>query len=253
MQNSRTSKAFTLVELLVVVAIIALLISILLPALGKAQQIAREVVCRSNLHQVGISISMYTAEFRGDYPQHFVQFINQDQRLMAPLHTRYARFGGTSAAFDPKVRRTPVSLGLLVQQVMTDTAKIFYCPAQTVEKHMFDLYDQDPWTGGVQGNTDSFTGLIYNPSVRLDSGKWVLQKTNAAHRTDLPSVLAMDLLPSSVDAMSHGPAWNVLHDDMSAIIYKSETAMDIVASKPKWAQSGAMVQFNTALDHLLGR
>ena len=50
---SRTRCAFTLVELLVVVAVIAILISMLLPVLKNARETARTAVCASNLHQVG--------------------------------------------------------------------------------------------------------------------------------------------------------------------------------------------------------
>ncbi len=66
--TGKTRTAFTLVELLVVVAIIALLISVLLPALNKAKATAQEVVCRSQLHTQGMAMVSYQAEWQGAYP-----------------------------------------------------------------------------------------------------------------------------------------------------------------------------------------
>jgi prepilin-type processing-associated H-X9-DG protein/prepilin-type N-terminal cleavage/methylation domain-containing protein len=64
-------EAFTLVELLVVIGIIAVLISILLPTLGKARQAARATVCLSNLRQCGNAWVMYLSEHKGHLPHSF--------------------------------------------------------------------------------------------------------------------------------------------------------------------------------------
>ncbi len=57
-------EGFTLIELLVVVAIIALLISIMLPALGRARDTARTSVCGSGLRQMGVAMSIYLHDNR---------------------------------------------------------------------------------------------------------------------------------------------------------------------------------------------
>jgi prepilin-type N-terminal cleavage/methylation domain-containing protein len=58
-------RGFTLIELLVVIAIIALLIAIILPAVGKARKSAKTAVCESNMRQMGISSASYSSDFKG--------------------------------------------------------------------------------------------------------------------------------------------------------------------------------------------
>jgi prepilin-type N-terminal cleavage/methylation domain-containing protein len=74
-QNAPTSDraGFTLVELLVVIGIIAVLISILLPALNKAREAAKRVQCASNQRQVAMAFFNYAAREKGNLPPSYRQ------------------------------------------------------------------------------------------------------------------------------------------------------------------------------------
>ena len=56
---TRKSGAFTLIELLVVIAIIALLMAIIMPALAKAKESAREIICKAHLGNIGLGLTMF--------------------------------------------------------------------------------------------------------------------------------------------------------------------------------------------------
>jgi prepilin-type processing-associated H-X9-DG protein/prepilin-type N-terminal cleavage/methylation domain-containing protein len=90
--RGRGDVGFTLVELLVVIGIVALLIAILLPALSRARQQAKAVVCLSNLRQIGWGVTMYANSHKGQFPRN--SHSGAEQSWIDSLY----RFGVTPAA-----------------------------------------------------------------------------------------------------------------------------------------------------------
>jgi prepilin-type N-terminal cleavage/methylation domain-containing protein len=63
------SEGFTLVELLVVISIIAMLLALIMPALSKAKAKAMQVICKSNMKQIGSALTVYAQEYNNKYPE----------------------------------------------------------------------------------------------------------------------------------------------------------------------------------------
>jgi len=103
-RHFNSDRAFTLVELLVVIAIIALLIAILLPVLSRVKQQAQQIQCQSNLRTIGQALTMYTNQY-GYFPG---AFLNDPPG-----------FPGIAVCWPVRLR------GLL-----KGGRNIFYCPAQ---------------------------------------------------------------------------------------------------------------------------
>jgi prepilin-type N-terminal cleavage/methylation domain-containing protein/prepilin-type processing-associated H-X9-DG protein len=103
----RSERGFTLIEILVVVAIIALLISILLPSLSRARAQARFVTCQSNIRQVMMGFLVYATENKNRLPGHgkdagadWLGGSNQGGPALQPKNgTIFRQMGKTAAAY----------------------------------------------------------------------------------------------------------------------------------------------------------
>ncbi len=115
----RQRSAFTLVELLVVVGIIAVLVALLMPALSRAREQALSVQCLSNLRQIGIGLQMYASANRMYIPQDEMYLYRPPTYTTTRGLTWYMFLDGTDTS-DPSLPK--LSHGLV------PNPDVFYCP-----------------------------------------------------------------------------------------------------------------------------
>lgn len=109
-----------MIEMLVVIAIIALLLAIIAPALRKVRYQARVVICSSNLRQIGVAIHTYAHDFDDMIP------FGPEWEPM-PGQNFYTATGSVTSLISLD-DGSPVGLGLLLDQYVADQPKVLFCP-----------------------------------------------------------------------------------------------------------------------------
>jgi prepilin-type N-terminal cleavage/methylation domain-containing protein len=155
---SRARKAsFTLIEVLVVVAIIALLVSILLPSLRAAREQAKRVVCLSNEHQMGLGFGMYSHDSCQYLParDHFTYYMKGTRRIY-----------DTSTTYHEENSK-PINYGILYGKYVSKDLHIFYCPGNMM--YVYDDPDYGAWSFLDPDVDRTFGGYTYG--VYLAAGR----------------------------------------------------------------------------------
>lgn len=151
-------KAFTLVELLVVVAIIALLLGILLPALSKAKEVARRSVCMSSLNQMSTATFAYATANKGWTPDW--GGVNADDAHPWYNASRNLQKSGVG----------PVVIGKTMEyEFLPENPAITYCPSRDPEGRYAERARDYGWIswGSDQTNWELGRTVEYSYQHRL--------------------------------------------------------------------------------------
>jgi prepilin-type N-terminal cleavage/methylation domain-containing protein len=186
-KSKNKTRGFTLVELLVVISIIAILLAVLIPAMNRAKETAKRIICSNQQKQVALGLNTYIADYDGLmpwyggrdplYPYPHIPAAgdmpadNEGHPYVAfkgdPDKTEWLE-GGISTG-----KPIPMRLGCLYASKVIKVAKVFYCPSNKAVQYRYDDYVA-PRLPNVNKEWGTLPQTCNNPSkVPTPDNSWV--------------------------------------------------------------------------------
>lgn len=159
------SRAFTIADVLVSLAVVAILIALMMPAMGTVREAARKLVCSSNLRQIGIGIVLYADSHRDRLPPSIMSGTAQinlpHDPYSASSHSVQPNPGNSIAMrFDVSEDHPGWwdSLGILYESGVLETPELYYCPSHRGPHNYLRYADRWRATSGLIAGNYQYRG-----------------------------------------------------------------------------------------------
>jgi prepilin-type N-terminal cleavage/methylation domain-containing protein len=216
------SSAFTLIEMLTVVAVIAVLLAMLMPSLSASRDATRQAVCASNQHQLAQTAASYGSSNRLNLPP----VNNVVSNSLTTMH--WARWFYEAS-------KTYWNMGYFWQGNFIKTGRSFFCPANTTTEISYERYTDangvffQSYQPGPTASNGVRLSYYFNPVTKGDANR--TRKFSRMGTADPHAILVVDTLESaSFLAHTRGPTWNLARFDGSVHSVTSARVLSLLSS-----------------------